>query len=157
MTQLADLHVIVNHTIPFGGGGVSNSLHGILQSAYGFIVIVAGISGCFVLVVTLVVSVLMMRHRDERRRQRKYNNRMEVLKMLTTVDRGGVAGTGGEGGANGYVSSPEGTPVKIPMERGKGITLNCRSSLVDEMEGLKTSTVIQVGQLFNFLYIDNLI
>jgi len=82
---------------------------------------------------------------------------MEVLKMLTTVDRGGVAGTGGEGGANGYVSSPEGTPVKIPMERGKGITLNCRSSLVDEMEGLKTSTVIQVGQLFNFLYIDNLI
>jgi len=157
MSQAADLRVIVNQTIPFGGTTAMPS--GMLQSSYGFVVVVAGSAGCFVVMVTLVVSVLVVRHRDQRRRRRKYNNRMEALKMLTAVDGVTVDGSNvlahSPGGGNRCVSSPEVSPRKVPLQNG-GVYR--RSPSFEDIGRHSTISVVGVSNMKTFysLYLSQL-
>ena len=89
------LNVSVNQTIPFREfrSRLITEEESLLSS-FNLILVIGMVVGCAVVVVALSAAIVVVRHRDRHRRHdRKYNCRMEALKMLTNKD-GGVTGEG---------------------------------------------------------------
>ena len=68
-------------TSPYGDtGGMSLSS----TSAFNLVLLVAVVCGCAVVIFILVVVIALVRHRDRRHHVRKYNCRMEALRVITS-------------------------------------------------------------------------
>jgi len=69
-------------TSPYNGdsGGISLSS----TSAFNLVLLVAVVCGCAVVIFILVVVIALVRHRDRRHHARKYNCRMEALRVITS-------------------------------------------------------------------------
>jgi len=68
-------------TSPYGdSGGTSLSS----TSAFNLVLLVAVVCGCAVVIFVLVVVIALVRHRDRRHHARKYNCRMEALRVITS-------------------------------------------------------------------------
>jgi len=67
-------------TAPYGDSGLSLSS----TSAFNLVMLVAVVCGCAVVIFILVVVIALVRHRDRRHHARKYNCRMEALRVITS-------------------------------------------------------------------------
>lgn len=82
-------------TSPYGGDGKGVGHHGTSlssTSAFNLVLLVAVVCGCAVVIFVLVVVIALVRHRDRRSHARKYNCRMEALRVITSGDTQEVAG-----------------------------------------------------------------
>jgi len=93
LSASATLTVSVNKSLPFQplSSGASTSPYGdsagmslSSTSAFNLVLLVAVICGCAVVIFVLVVVIALVRHRDRRHHARKYNCRMEALRVITS-------------------------------------------------------------------------
>ena len=115
------INVFVNRSLPFefseGLGGSSSTMTASSQgyntrlTTFNLVIVVAIVCGCSVVVFVLIVAIALVRHRDFRRRHaRKYNCRMEALRMITSGSEGHPPETTPSIGVT--LTSPSGTPSK---------------------------------------------
>lgn len=105
----ATLYIHVNQSIPFKGfvsGGDEDDSDQILSS-YNLVIVIGIGSGCAIVVLILVIAIFVVRQKDKRRHIRKYNCRMEALRMLTTKE------------SQVCSSSPESSPRKKMLNGSK--------------------------------------
>ena len=130
------LTVNVNKSIPFqpSSSAASTSPYGdsagmalSSTSAFNLVLLVAVISGCAVVVFVLVVVIALVRHRDRRQHARKYNCRMEALRVITS----------------GGTDAPEvasGTTSSMPAKSSSTTTNSLHN-------GLRTTTTFPVHEV----------
>jgi len=93
LSASAVLTVCVNKSLPFQplssaaatspyGDSSGTSLSS--SSAFNLVLLVAVVCGCAVVIFILVVVIALVRHRDRRHHARKYNCRMEALRVITS-------------------------------------------------------------------------
>lgn len=119
------ISVCVNRSLPFLASFSGSSDTMLSASAYGhnarmttfnLVVVVAIVCGCSIVVFILIVAIALVRHRDFRRRHaRKYNCRMEALRMITSGDGSGKDGLAPEATATIGISAA--TPCVTPKRR----------------------------------------
>ncbi len=99
------INVYINHSLPFpmtfpGGTNIDEAMsssshhysHTVRMSTFNLVLVVAIVCGCSVVVFLLIVAIAVVRHRNFRRRHdRKYNCRMEALRMITSGSGGSEA------------------------------------------------------------------
>ena len=105
------IFIHVNQSIPFVGSQNGDDVSDNFSSEYHVVLVVAMVSGCSVITVILIVAVVIVRQKEKERRIRKYNCRVEALRMLTTKDN------------NASGSTPEGSPYKKLQNGGNGTLL----------------------------------
>lgn len=96
------MNICVNKSLPFLTSDIGSSGSMMSSSSYGhnarmttfnLVVVVAIVCGCSVVVFILIVAIALVRHRDFRRQHaRKYNCRMEALRVITSGDTCGIDG-----------------------------------------------------------------
>jgi len=135
------LTVCVNKSVPFQPSssaastspyGDSGSMSLSSTSAFNLVLLVAVVCGCAVVVFVLVVVIALVRHRDRRHHARKYNCRMEALRVITS------------GGAD----APEVASGPSSSAAAKSTSLSTNSL----HNGLRTTTtfpVHEVNKLYN--------
>ena len=96
-------------------------------SAFNLVLLVAVVCGCAVVIFILVVVIALVRHRDRRHHARKYNCRMEALRVITS------------GGAD----TPEVASGQLPSTTVK--TTSTASNAVHN--GLRTTTTFPVHEV----------
>jgi len=101
LSTTTTINVCVNRSLSFvfnevrGGSGSMMTAqtygHSTRMTTFNLVVVVAIVCGCSVVVFVLIVAIALVRHRDFRRRHaRKYNCRMEALRMITSGDPSGT-------------------------------------------------------------------
>jgi hypothetical protein len=119
------ISVCVNRSLPFPASfsGSSDTMlsassygHNARMTTFNLVVVVAIVCGCSIVVFILIVAIALVRHRDFRRRHaRKYNCRMEALRMITSGDGSGKDGLAPETATTIGISAP--TPCVTPKRR----------------------------------------
>jgi len=103
-------------TSPYGDGG-SMSLSS--TSAFNLVLLVAVVCGCAVVIFVLVVVIALVRHSHRRRHARKYNCRMEALRVITS---GGADAPEVAGGQLSSVAVKTTSSAANPMHNGPRTT-----------------------------------
>lgn len=103
----ATLYIHVNQSIPFKGFVSGSDDESAILSSYNLVIVIGIGSGCAIVVFLLVIAIIVVRQRDKRRHIRKYNCRMEALRMLTTKE------------SQVCSSSPESSPRKKMLNGSK--------------------------------------